>query len=442
MINFKVVKDTPVGPIPADWGEKFLEELSEFITKGATPTTYGFKWVDEGIPFLRSECVGEEGFSKSGLTFITEEANEALGRSKIISGDILISITGYVGRVAVYPKWMEDGNINQHIARVRINKANLADKLFIYYQLSQPNYRIYYNNIITGAAYPQLSLKQIRETPVFLPPLPTQRRIAAILSAYDDLIENNLKRIRLLEEAAQHIYREWFVHFRFPGHERVRRGADGLPEGWRRVPLEDLIEHHIGGGWGKDDAESDFVHPAFVIRGTDIPKLKAGAVDNVPYRFHTASNLGSRKLIENDIVFEVSGGSKGQPVGRSLLVTGKILDMFNGQDIICASFCKLIRIDSAVISPFYMDTYLAEIYSNGVLSQYENQSASNIINFKFNDFISKEQVIIPSKATMTAFDDIVQPLRFQIGNLGSQINRLKEARDTLLPRLMNRTIEV
>lgn len=90
----------------------------------------------------------------------------------------------------------------------------------------------------------------IRRINISLPPLPVQRKIAAILSAYDDLIENNTRRIALLEKMAEEVYREWFVRLRFPGHERVPV-HQGVPEGWELKPVGELLEYYIGGGWGK-----------------------------------------------------------------------------------------------------------------------------------------------------------------------------------------------
>ena len=116
---------TPLGPTPDGWGAVPLDAVSEFITKGATPTTYGFSWVDQGIPFLRSECVGERGFTESGMQFIPAEAHTQMARSVVQGGDILVTITGNVGRVVLYPAYLGEGNINQHIARVRIrDKSN------------------------------------------------------------------------------------------------------------------------------------------------------------------------------------------------------------------------------------------------------------------------------------------------------------------------------
>ena len=159
-----------------------------------------------------------------------------------------------------------------------------------------------------------LNMRDIRnlELPK-LPRLPTQRKIAAVLSAYDDLIENNTRRIKILEEMASAIYREWFVEFRFPGHEQVEMVESELgliPQGWEVKKVEEFVVDHIGGGWGKEDNDSKHIVPAYVIRGTDFSEVRHLAIDTCPLRYHTQSNFKSRELKPNDIVMEISGGSK------------------------------------------------------------------------------------------------------------------------------------
>ena len=103
---------------PSDWHIKNLEKIASFITKGATPTTYGFEWVEEScesVPFLRSECVTANGFNRKGMNFISKKAHAVMERSKIKSGDILMTITGNIGRIATLPHEIPEANINQHI---------------------------------------------------------------------------------------------------------------------------------------------------------------------------------------------------------------------------------------------------------------------------------------------------------------------------------------
>ncbi len=178
-------KQTEVGMIPSDWEPTPLGRISAFITKGATPTTYGFSWVNDGVLFLRSECVSEQGLDLTQSMFITPAAHNVLKRGEVRAGDILITITGNVGRVIYLSNDFGIANINQHIARIRIIDINVAAD-YVFHFLSQPTIRKYYSSIITGQAYPQISLKQVRDTRVPIPPTKAeQQAIAAILTDMD-----------------------------------------------------------------------------------------------------------------------------------------------------------------------------------------------------------------------------------------------------------------
>lgn len=121
------------------------------------------------------------------------------------------------------------------------------------------------------------------------------------------------------------LYKEWFIHLRFPGHESTRI-VDGVPEGWTMVCIGNLLAHEIGGGWGKETPLGRENIPAFVIRGTDIDLFLLGNMHSVPFRYHSESNLLSRILQGGDIIFEVSGGSKTIGVAKTLLIKKSVLD--------------------------------------------------------------------------------------------------------------------
>ena len=180
-------KQTEIGVIPEDWLLTSLEKISAFITKGATPTTYGFSWVQDGVLFLRSECVSENGLDLSQSTFISRKAHNVLNRGEWRSGDILITITGNVGRVVHISDDFGTGNMNQHIARVRVISNEIYSK-FVFHFLNQNSIRRSFNSITTGQAYPQISLKQVREVIVPLPLLSEQRSLTQALSDVDALI--------------------------------------------------------------------------------------------------------------------------------------------------------------------------------------------------------------------------------------------------------------
>ncbi len=313
------------------------------------------------------------------------------------------------------------------------------DIRWAYFQLK--NFDI--NKLDSGSAIPSTSRDAFYEIPVALPPFPIQQRIAGILSAYDELIENSQRRIKILEAMARGLYREWFVHFRFPGHENHSRVASALgeiPQGWETANLETLIKSHIGGGWGKDEYENGFSESAWVIRGTDIPEARYSQFNGVPLRFHSPSNLRSRRLKAGDIVFEVSGGSKGQPVGRSLLITPELLNGLEG-DVICASFCKRIEPDSDQVGSELLYLSFVEGYESGEIEQYQVQS-TGISNFKWTDYIANTERAIPPKALQEKFRIQVAPIFKQVATIGLTIQNLRRIRDLLLPRLLSGQINL
>ena len=422
------------------WIEYRLDEICSLVTDGKHGDCHNQE--NSGYYFISCKDVKDGKINYDKARQITKhDYEDTHKRTKFEPLDIALTNSGTIGRIAV-------SKDNDYTYKTTFQKSvailkpinQIVDSYFLAYSLKSNIEHLVSQS--GGTAQKNLLLKDLRRYKVPIPALAIQHKIASILSAYDDLIENNLQRIKLLEEAAQNIYKEWFVHFRFPGHKQVEFGEDGVPEGWKEKNIGELVEYHIGGGWGQEDYTDDYSVPAFVIRGTDIPKLSIGKKDDVPYRYHKVSNLKSRNLEVNDLIFEVSGGSKGQPVGRSLLFTEKMKGMFNGSNVMCASFCKLIRINNKECSPYYFESFIKDIYDNGILSQYENQSASNIINFKFNDFLEKQNIIIPSNGVRNNFESVIVPIENQIGNLGIQNKILKEARDILLPRLMDRRIEV
>ena len=292
-----------------------------------------------------------------------------------------------------------------------------------------------------GASNPTLNRNHIHQLPIQYPPIGEQRRIASILSAYDDLIENNTRRIKILEEMAQMLYLEWFVNFRFPGHQRVKMVESELgpiPEGWGAPQLEQVLEHVIGGGWGEELRSDEFAVPAYVIRGTDIPGARHGAVANCPLRWHKESNFRTRRLQSGDLVFEVSGGSKGQPVGRSLLVGRTLLGQWD-RDVIGASFCKLLRPKAGLSAALYC--FLLEAYTNGVIERFQVQS-TGISNFKFTAFVNEVRMPLPPPTIMGRFTELIAPILEATAVFGKRNANLRTSRDFLLPKLISGEIPV
>ena len=207
-----------------------------------------------------------------------------------------------------------------------------------------------------------------------------------------------------------------------------------------RYCFGDLVDHAIGGGWGSEEAAPESPIAAYVIRGTDIPRVVVGDVSSVPRRYHKESALRSRTLRLHDIVFEVSGGSKGQPVGRSMMVSSRILNQFQ-IGAICASFCKLIRLDSTLCNPRYVFRLVQQAYMIGDLDAFQVQS-TGITNFRWKPFLEHFIVELPDAETQEDIARVLDLFDELILNSGQRIDLLRRMRDSLQPRLISGEIEV
>lgn len=328
-----------------------------------------------------------------------------------------------------------------HDGWIYMDNIHDIDKQYLYYLLL--TMRTYFDNLSYGAAIQNINTTILSKTKIEVPSIQSQEKIGLMLSAYDNLIENNNKRIKLLEQMAENLYKEWFVRFRFPGYEGVQFKNSSLgkiPSTFDIVKIGKVIEYYIGGGWGEEELSEHFPKEAYVVRGTDFPNVKYGILDSCPLRYHKLSNYEKRAFKVNDIAFEVSGGTQKQPVGRSVLITERQLKRFNNR-LICASFCKLIRCNAEKVSPRYFYHWLQYLHETKVIEQYQLQS-TGIINFKFEYFLRKCSFLIPPKDIMEKFEKSVEPIYDEIDILAEQNSKLITQRYMLLPRLMSGKLEV
>lgn len=355
---------------------------------------------------------------------------EAPSRAKRIpsGGDTILSTVRPGNKSFYYCQSIPENTVVSTGFAVIHPNEELVENRFLYYLIAEPSFTAYLVSNEKGANYPAVTPDVIGRAKVLLPPIQTQRKITSVLSAYDDFIENNLNRIKLLEETAQITFNEWFTK------------EKGILSRLKENNLGSLVGYEIGGGWGEENKSHEFSEEGFVIRGTDINNIPIGKLEDVPYRFHKKSNLASRKLQDGDIVFEVSGGSTYEGVAKTLLITDELLKQFNG-DVMCASFCKLLRPASRELSNFTF-LFLRFLRAIGGTEVFEIRSASNIVNYNWTAFLKFQKVKVPDEKTLEQFNEIIDPIYKQIYNLGHQNRLLKEARDILLPRLMTGMIEV
>lgn len=421
-----------------------LGDVSEKIGSGSTPKGGQSIYIEEGVSLIRSQNVYNMEFSYDGLAHIDDNAANKLKNVALKEEDILLNITGdSVARCCMVPKGVLPARVNQHVSIVRVDKSLINPKYLMYYLVS-PFMQKYLIMLAQGKGASRSALTKGMISKLDIPKidLDSQTNISSSLEIYDFLIENNNKRIKILEQMAEELYKEWFIRFRYDSKkiEYQESNLGMIPSTFNVVPIGELIDYYIGGGWGNDNKSDEYCEEAFVIRGADFPNVRIGDISTTPLRFHKKSNYDKRKLLPGDIVIEISGGTEEKPVGRTILITDELLTEFS-YSVICASFCKLIRVSKEKISPIYLHYWMNYMYETRMIDRFQLQS-TGIINFKFEYFLRKGLVLIPPKDLMVEFEEKTKILKKQIDLLSIKNSNLREQRDLLLPRLMSGKLEV
>jgi type I restriction enzyme S subunit len=273
------------------------------------------------------------------------------------------------------------------------------DNQFLFYTFVHIGNTGGFSPLCTGATIKHLPRQQLAKLEIAYPSLLTQLRIADILSSYDTLIENNRRRMVLLEEAARQLYREWFVRLRFPGHEHTRI-TNGVPEGWERMPFESALVLQRGFDLPLQDREDGDV-PIYGSTGINgfHSKVRVSGPGVVTGRSGT---LGEVRYVTTDF----------WPLNTSLWVK-----------------------EFKRVSPIYAVFLMREMD----LRQYNGGVSVPTLDRKI---VHKAEILLPEKKLMASFDEIVGPLFMQINTLTTQIEKLRAARDLLLPRLMSGEVVV
>lgn len=230
--------------MPNNWKTYKLSEITNVITKGTTPSTYGFGFIDKGINFIKSESTNYDGrLDETVFVKVSEEAHNKLKRSQLEEDDILFSMAGaYLGKTGIVYKKHLPANTNQANGIIRVNK-NKAFPKFVSFLLRNPSLIRYVNASAGQSAQPNINLADIGGLEFKLPPIEEQQSIASILSAIDDKIENNLAINKTLEEMAMVLYKHWFVDFGpFQDGEFVESELGMIPKDWEVKKLDELAE--------------------------------------------------------------------------------------------------------------------------------------------------------------------------------------------------------
>ena len=378
------------------WEKVAIKDICTGIYDGphATPPLS-----DTGAIFLGISNFNNGRLDFSDIRYISEDDLPKWTKRVIPQkNDIVFSYEATLNLYAIIPEGFR-GCLGRRMALLRVDETK-TDYKFLYYYFYSDAWRATVNeNIVLGATVDRIPLIKFPDFPVELPPLETQHRIADILSAYDDLIENNQRQIKLLEEAAQRLYKEWFVDLRFPGHKNTKI-VDGVPEGWSRTNINEILTFH---------------------RGYDLTKneMKAGRYPVV----------GSTTVIGYHNEFKIKGPG---------IVTGRSGSLGKYQFI----WDNFWPHNTSLYISDYKDHNIFFVYSLLQTVDFASLNNGGAIPTLNRNVLSNIEVIEPTDELQEMFAKIAEPQYQKIRNLEKQNNQLKIARDVLLPKLMSGEVEV
>lgn len=392
-----------------------LGQVSELLIGFAFKSSGFLDDAAEGIRLVRGDNV-----QQGNIRWGDKAKKWALGDFELLSryqlrlGDVLLAMDRPVVGGGLKLAWVTQNDLPsllvQRVCCVR-GKAGIADTLYLRYVLAEPRFTGHIDRITTGANIPHISGKDIAAFSFALPPLDEQRRIASAIAAYDDLIENNQRRIKLLEEAAQRLYREWFVALRFPGHERVKV-VDGVPQGWERKQL-DSICYEV-----KDLADPNQIDPATPYLSMEHMQPRSICLDH----WETANKVGSTKaeFKKRDVLF------------------GKIRPYFHKVGL--AQTSGITSTDVIVLRPKKAELLamlLMIVSADDFVAHAAGTSNGSKMPRANWQVLKNWGILVPPNEIVARFESAINPLLDQMEHLSQQSRLSRQARDALLPRLMS-----
>jgi type I restriction enzyme, S subunit len=398
-----------------------IKELYEGLYDGphATP-----KPSDSGPVFLGIKNVTEDGrLDLSDIRHISEDDFSAWTRRvEPQAGDLVFTYEATLNRYAIVPEGFR-GCLGRRMALIRPDTTKVDTRFLFYYFFTNEWRAVIANNLLAGATVDRIPLTKFPDFPVRVPPLPLQRRIAGILSAYDELIENNQRRIKILEEMARSLYREWFVHFRFPGHDKVKMVPSPLgpiPQGWEVKKLAEIA-----------DVNRAQINPRTApdeIHYIDISSVSPGQIDAITtYSFEEAPGRARRIVQHGDILWSCV-----RPNRRS-----HALVMQPEPNTIASTGFAVITTTKVPFTFLYLatttDDFVAYLANSATGAAYPAVTAKT-----FED----AAILIPAAPLLKKFGEASIPMAEQIRVLQHQTKNLRRTRDLLLPRLLSGQVQL
>jgi len=412
-----------VYPVPKGWQLRIVDEIKSVERHSCVAGPFGSEisakyFTDEGVPVIRGSNLRDDltRFVPQGFAFVSETRAQEYQPQHVSAGDLVFTCWGTVGQVAIIP---DGGPYPQYIIsnkqlKLRVNPS-LANPLFCFYYFGSPAYVAYIRNRGIGGAVPGINLGILKSLAIALPSLEIQDRIVAVLSTFDELMENNRRRMALLEESARLLYQEWFIHLRFPGHDRTRITV-GMPHGWERKPLAEytcFLKRGITPLYD-DDAEGRVINQKCIRDG----RL------NLNLARHQSREVAPERQVQvGDVLVNSTGEGT---LGRVTQVKSPI------ENCTVDTHVTIVR-PRAGIPIHYFGMALLELESQFSTM---GRGATNQTELS-PGMIGEPPIVMPSKTLLEEFESFAAPIHQQVTNLVSQNDKLRTARDLLLPRLMS-----
>lgn len=382
------------------------------------------EYTDHGVPFYRSKEIIEcsQGQSISEPLYITKQRYDEI-KDKFgvpVSGDMLLTSVGTIGIPYIVKEtdefYFKDGNLTWF--------RNFTNKLcarYLYYWVTSKEGTGVLNNTTIGSSQKALTISALKNIEITVPPIETQRRIANILSVYDDLIEINRKQIKLLEEAAQRLYKEWFVDLRFPGHEHTKI-TDGVPEGWEKCSLGDVIEFDPKVQLTKDRVKQ-FVPMSALSTSSMV-------LDMAEFS-ETSSNSGSKFQNEDTLLARITPCLEN---GKTAFVHG--IQSPEG----AVGSTEYIVMRSKCLNPYMV--YLHARTDGFRQAAVNSMSGSDGRQRVKADKLKALSYLLPPTTVVNQFGLFAAPIFELVFDLSEQAFQAACARERILPKLMSGEVEI
>ena len=336
-------------------------------------------------------------------------------RFALAPGDIVVARTGATVGYAKLIRESVDAVFASYLVRFRVDPAK-AEPAYVGRLVESSVYKAFIQSRIGGAAQPNASAPVLGSFEFALPSKPSQSRIADILSAYDDLIENNRRRMALLEATARQLYREWFVRLRFPGCEHTNI-TNGVPAGWQRVAIGSSFQTVLGGTPSRERSE-------FWDGGT-VPWINSGKVNEL------------RVIAPSEYITEqalTSSAAKLMPRGTTILaITGATLGQVSMLEIECAANQSVV----GIVDPTCLRSEFVYLLMRERIPELVARATGGAQVHINKDIVNAFQVLLPASSLLTLFKEHIDPMFRQIAVTLFANEKLRAARDLLLPRLMS-----